>query len=168
MVQRRHVLLALWLSVSGASWSTAQVDDRMARINEGGSPRVFAVDTAPVNTVTLGRATEVRQERPPHNYAVLVRNLAGEPASAVTVTLAVVLSDGSVKAFQDVPAIKNLKLGQTRRLETRVRGAVLSPTDRIVFVVKTLQLDGGSPLWQVNTEDLRALIQNAAQRMPVP
>lgn len=168
MVQLRRVAIAVWFTAGSAAFAAAQVDDRMALINEGVSPRVFAIDIAPANTISLGGAAEVRQERPPHNYAVLVRNQAAEPASALVVALAVILSDGTVKSLQELPAIKSLKPGQVRRLEARVRGAVLSPTDRVVFVLKTLQREGAIPLWQASDDELRTVIRAAAKRMPVP
>lgn len=163
---RRVVAFAVGTACAAAA--SGQVDDRMARVNEGTSPRVFAVDVAPDNAVSLSGPTEVRQERPPHHYAVLVRNASSQPVAALTVMMAIVQSDGAVKAFQELPAVKNLKAGQSRRHETRVRAAVLSPTDRIAFVLKTLARDGGAVPWQASDDGLRRVIGEAAKRVPVP
>jgi hypothetical protein len=79
---------------------------------------------------------------------------------------AIVTGDGSVKAVQRLPAIRNLKPNQANRLEMRVTVTVLTPTDRVVFYVSEMS-DGGG-VWKAADADVAASIKSAAKRLPIP
>jgi hypothetical protein len=156
-------------TVATAELAHAQIDDRLlARADQvrGASWRVFGVDVDPTGPLAIDAVEEVRQQRPPPNYAVLATNRSDAPIEAYIVAAVVVTSDGAVKAVQQLPAIKNLRPGQARRQETPVRVAILSVTDRVAFV--PFQITRGGETWKVADADLRAAIRQVAQRLPVP
>lgn len=56
--------------------------------------------------------------------------------------------------------------GQSRRLETPIRGAIMSLTDRVAFA--PFQITAGGETWKVADADLRAAVKPVALRLPVP
>lgn len=163
----------LLLSLSGllitAAPASAQVDDRLSRLGEqvrGASWRVFGVDVDPSQPLAIAGVEEVRQQRPPSNYAVFAGNRSAAPIDEFVVAVLVVTSDGSVKSVQPMQRIKNLQPGQTRRLETPIRGAIMSVSDRVAFV--PFEITAGGTTWKVADTDLRAAVKQVAQRLPVP
>lgn len=169
-MRRRDACLSLfgWFLLT-PYLASAQVDDRLlnlaANVN-GASWRVFGVDADPTRPVTIAAVQEVKQQRPPSNYAVLATNRSDVPVDAYVVAALVVSSAGDVKAIQELPAIKNLKPGQTRRQETPVRAAVLSVTDRVAFVLYKVTSRGQT--WTVSDADMRAAVKKVALALPVP
>lgn len=103
-----HVALA---SAAVAATAFAQVDDRLSRqgLERNAARRVFAVDSRPDSPVELYQVEEVRQQLPPHRYAVRARNRSAGAIASVTIAAVVVASDGTAKAFQRLPVVKNLK-----------------------------------------------------------
>ena len=133
---------------------------------KGASWRVFAVNSLPEAPVRIVQVGEVRQHNPPSTWAVFVRNDAMLPVNSLTIGAAVVDVHGNVKAFQPLPALKNLKPGQIQRRETRIRVTVIAPTDRVVFYLRDLMSESGG--WKASESDVSGLIREAAQRLPVP
>lgn len=149
--------------------ASAQVDDRLLNLAanvDGASWRVFGVDADPTRPVTIAAVQEVKQQRPPSNYAVLATNRSDVLVDAYVVAALVVSSAGDVKAIQELPAIRNLKPGQTRRQETPVRAAVLSVTDRVAFMLYKVTSRGHT--WTVPDADMRAAVKKVALALPVP
>lgn len=143
-------------------------DARMTQFDEpkGASWRVFAVDANPGGPVAITQVAEVRQQNPPSSWALHVTSRALMPLQSVTIGAAVVDVAGKVKAIQTLPAIKNLKPGQSQRRETKIRVTVIAPTDRVVFFLKDLKSELGD--WSAVDADVAALIKTAADRLPVP
>lgn len=155
-------------SVVWAAPAAAQIDDRVSRLGleRGAAQRVFAVDMRRDSPVELYQVEEVRQQLPPHRYAVRARNRSADAIASYTIAAVVVGSDGTAKAFQPLPAVKNLKPRQARRQEIGIQVAVLNVTDRVAFVVTGVTgVDGQS--WTASDEDLRARIKEVAYFMPV-
>ena len=164
---RRMAPLALAL-LSIAANAAAQVDDRVSRegLERNAAKRVFAVDVRRDSPVELYQVEEVRQQLPPHRYAVRARNRSADVLASVAIAAVVVASDGTAKAFQPLPVVKNLKPNQARREEAAIRVAVLGVTDRIAFVVTGVtSADGQS--WTASDEELRARVKEAAHLLPV-
>ncbi len=164
---RRIALIALAV-LSLAASAAAQVDDRLSRegLERNAARRVFAVDIRRDSPVDLYQVEEVRQQLPPHRYAVRARNRSTDVIASVTIAAVVVASDGTAKAFQPFPVLKNLKPNQARREEAAIRVAVLSVTDRIAFVVTGVTGANGQS-WTASDEELRARVKEAAQFVPV-
>jgi hypothetical protein len=143
-------------------------DVRMNQFEDpkGASWRCFAVDSLPEAPVRITQVGEVRQHNPPSTWSVFVKNYALLPVNSVTVAAAVVDVSGNVKGIQELPAIKNVKPGQMQRRETRIRVAVIAPTDRVVFYLRELVSEAGD--WKASESDVGELIRTVAQRMPVP
>lgn len=162
-------LLGLLAVVGATTMAHAQIDDRrLERATQvrGASWRVFGVEVDPARPLTIDTVEEVRQRQPPSHYAVLAANRSDQTIDAYIVAAVVVTGDGAVKAVQQLPAIKNLKPGQSRRQETPIRVAILSETDRVAFVPYRIVL--GSDTWTVPDADLRAAVTQMARRLPVP
>lgn len=164
-----RAMLGVAAVAAGALPAVAQVDDRLlARADtvRGASWRVFGVDVDPSRPLAIDGVEEVRQQRPPSNYAVLAKNRSGAVIESYIVAAVVVASDGSVKQVQQLPAIKNLRPGQSRRQETPIRVAVLSVSDRVAFV--PYRITAGGDTWTVSDADMRAAVKLVATRLPVP
>ena len=144
-------------------------DARMTQFDDelkGMSWRVFAVDSNPGGPVAITHVAEVRQQNPPSSWALHVTSRALMPLQSITIGAAVVDVTGKVKAIQTLPAIRDLKPGQSQRRETRIRVTVIAPTDRVVFFLKELKSELGD--WTVVDADVAGLIKAAADRLPVP
>lgn len=155
--------------LAAATEAPAQIDDRLsahADAVRGASWRVFGVDVDPSRPLAIDAVEEVRQQRPPSNYAVLATNRSEAPIESYVVAAVVVSSDGAVKAVQQLPAIKNLRPGQARRQETPIRVAILSVTDRVAFV--PYRITAGGETWTVPDADMRRAVKQVADRLPVP
>lgn len=133
---------------------------------EGAVWRVFAVDSLPEAPVVIANVAEIKQYNPPSSWSVSVQNNGLLPAHSVSIAAAVVDVHGNVKAIQSLPAVKNLKPSQLQRRETRIRVAVIAPTDRVVFYLRELVSEAGS--WKASESDVTSLIRAAALRVPVP
>lgn len=160
-------VIALWSLVAAAT-ASAQVDDRVSRLGleRNAARRVFAVDMRRDSPVEVYQVEEVRQQLPPHRYAVRARNRTADAIASFTIAAVVVASDGTAKAFQPLPAVKNLKPNQARRQETAIQVAVLGVTDRVAFVVTEVTgADGQS--WRASDDELRTRIKEVAQFMPL-
>jgi hypothetical protein len=143
-------------------------DARMNQFEDpkGASWRCFAIDSLPEAPVRIVQVGEVRQHNPPSTWSVFVQNRALLPVNSVTIDAAVVDVNGSVKAIQPLAPIRNLKPEQMQRRETRIRVAVIAPTDRVVFYLRELISESGD--WKALDSDVAELIRTAAQRLPVP
>lgn len=144
-------------------------DARMTQFDhepKGMSWRVFAVDSNPGGPVAIAQVEEVRQQNPPSSWAFHVASRALMPLQSITIGAAVVDVNGKVKATQTLPAIKNLKPGQSQRRETKIRVTVIAPTDRVVFFLKAIKSELGD--WSAVDADVASLIKTAAERLPVP
>lgn len=144
-------------------------DARMMQFDvetKGANWRVFAVNSLPDAPIAIVQVEEVRQQNPPSLWGVYLVSRAPMPVENVTVAAAVVDINGTVKATQPLPTIKNLKPGQVQRKEMRVRVTVLAPTDRVVFFLKDVAGEVGE--WKAEDGNVATLIRAAAQRLPVP
>jgi hypothetical protein len=133
---------------------------------QGSSWRVFAVDSYAGGPLAITEVAELRQQNPPSLWAASVKNRSSEALASFTLAAAIVAADGTVKAIQRLPAIKNLKPNQASRRELRVTATVLTPTDRVVFFVS--DVSHGSDAWKAEEAEVGALIKAAARRLPVP
>ena len=146
--------------------ASAQMDDQFRRqaAETGGVVQAFGVDSYPEGPVQIVDVAQIRQAYGRHRFAVTARNRSSEPIASYVLVGTVVSSDGTVKATQALPPIRNLKAGQSRRQEFDLRVAVLSVSDRLVFAVSEVQRLSGDP-WKVSEADLRATIKAAAQAL---
>jgi len=133
---------------------------------KGTSGRVFAIDSHPACPLAITQVEEIRQHNPPNTWGVFVRNHSAAPVTSFTLAAAIVTGDGTVKAIQPLPAVKNLKPQQNVRQELRIRVTVLMPTDRVVFFVDDVLSD--AEMWKANRSAVGASIKMAARRLPVP
>lgn len=132
---------------------------------KGASWKVFALDSYPDGPLTIIEVEEVRQQNPPSTWGVFVRNRSLTPVPSYRLAAAVVGGDGTVKAVQPLPAIKNLKPGKVSRQEMRVQVAALVPSDRVVFFVN--EVEGFAGPWKAAGADVSTLITAAAKKLPV-
>ena len=155
-------------SLAAAAYVGGQVDDRLARLGEvrGASWRVFAVDLHPAGPVVIDAVEEVRQIQPPPRFAMLARNRSALPITSFTIAAVVVRGDGQVIAIQPLPPIRNLPMDQSRRQETQIRVSSLSVSDRVAFAL--YEVSGEGVAWKADDAELRAVIKQAADRLPVP
>lgn len=162
----RYLLAATILTVFPAS-ALAQFDTHRMEAIENQSllrqGRAFAVGVGAKLPVVIVGIEEIRRPDGRARFAVAVKNLSDAPVPAYTVGAAVVNSDGTVKAWQPLEPITQLKPGQTRRQEILVRVAVPAHTDYLAFAVKELQPAAGES-WKADDAALAAAIQKAAQR----
>lgn len=135
-------------------------------VTKGASWRVFGVEVDPSRPVGIAAVEEVRQRNPPSHYAVSATNRSGAQIDAYVVAAAIVTADGSVRAIQELPTVKNLKPGQTRRQQTPIRIAILSESERVAFV--PLRIVIGGETWTVGDADLRAAVKQTARALPIP
>ena len=144
-------------------------DARMNQFEDepkGTSWRVFSVNSYPDGPVSITQVGEVRQFNPPSSWSVHLTSRALMPINSVTLSAAVVDVSGNIKAVQALPAIKNLKPGQSQRRETRIRTTVIAPTDRVVFYISAVMGETGD--WLAAEADVAELIRAVAARLPVP
>ena len=144
-------------------------DPRLAQFDlmdvTGANWRIFAVDVFPQGPVAITQGDEVRQQNPPSRWAVYAGNRELMPVASFTLAAAVVDVNGSIKATQMLPAIKNLTPQQVQRREIGLR-AIVAPTDRVVFYVNEVKSETGD--WKADPQDVAALIRAAAQKLKVP
>jgi hypothetical protein len=162
-------ILAMLMAIAAQFTNQTPSDARSNQFEApiGASWRVFAVDSYAGGPLAIAEVAELRQQNPPSLWAVSVRNRSSERLASFTLAAAIVAGDGTVKAIQRLPAIKNLKPNQASRRELRVTATVLTPTDRVVFFVSDLS-HGGADVWKAEETDVGALIKAAARRLPVP
>ena len=143
-------------------------DARMNQFEDakGTSWRVFAVDSYSDGPAAIVQVEEVRQQNPPSVWGVYVQSRALMPVASVTLAAAVVDVNGTVKAVQTLPAIKNLNPSQLQRRQTRITVTTIAPTDRVVFFVK--EVSGETGAWKAVDAEVAALIREGARRLPVP
>lgn len=163
-VTGRVALVVMFVSTA----ASAQIDDRVSRegLERRAARRVFAVPTPADAPIEVYQVEEVRQQLPPHLYAVRVRNRSAAAVASYTIAAVVVGNDGSTRAIQRLPAVKNLKPGQARRQETAIRVAVLGVPDRVAFVAVEVTGANGQT-WRARDEALRAWVKEGARLMPL-
>jgi hypothetical protein len=133
---------------------------------KGSSWKVFGVDSHESGPIAVIEVEEVRQQNPPSNWAVKVRNRGAMPVLSYRMAAAVVTGDDQIKATQLLQTVKNLKPGQESRQQIKIFPTILNPTDRVVFYLSEVATDG-SP-WKVDKSAATALITAVAARFPVP
>lgn len=160
------VLLLVLLAVPVSAY--AQFDPRrmedvesQAMLRQG---RSFAVGVGAKLPVTIVGIEEIRRPDGRARFAVAVKNMSDAPVPSYTVGAAVVNSDGTVKAWQPLEVVKELKPGQTRRQEILVRVAVPAHTDLLAFAVRELEPAAGEP-WKADDSALATAIHKATQRV---
>lgn len=162
------VLLLMFLGLAPQAGVMAPIDIRGNRLEEatGTSWRVFAVNNHPEGPLAVTGVEEVRQYNPPSTWGVIVRNRSYQPVTSYAMSAAVVLVDGTVKAIQPLPAVKNLAPEQVRRQEVRIVVTTINPTDRVVFFVNEVTREQGP--WKAVRSEVAAIIKSVAERLPVP
>ena len=160
--------LAMLLALAAQLTNQTPSDARSNQFEDpkGSSWRVFAVDSYAGGPLAITEVAELRQQNPPSLWAVSVKNRSSEQLASFTLAAAIVAGDGTVKAIQRLPAIKNVKPNQAARRELRVTATVLTPTDRVVFFVS--DVSHGSDAWKAEEAEVGALIKAAVRRLPVP
>jgi hypothetical protein len=133
---------------------------------KGATWRVFAIEGHDPDPLAIVEVDELRQQNPPSLWAALVRNRSSAAVDSFILAAAIVTGDGTVKAIQRLPAIKNLKPNQMSRQQMRVTATVLMPTDRVVFFVAEVSRNGGSSTADENA--VCASIKQAVTRLPIP
>ena len=161
------VMCALFLTNFGTP-ALAQMDDHFRRqpAETGGHLQAFGVDVYPDGPIAIEQVNQIRQAYGRHRFAVNVKNRSSSPVVSYALVGVVVGSDGSVKAVQPLPPIKNLKPGQSRRQEFDLRSAVLGLSDTLAFAVSEVQ--SGADAWKVTDADLKAAIKAAASKFQRP
>lgn len=161
------------LAIGGAVLATtmpasAQIDPSLRALSEPQrvSARVFAVETYPGGPVEIEAVEEVKQMLPPSHFAVRARNRSGFPIKEYRLAALVVAADGTVKAIQTLPRVKNLKPGDARRQQEQIRVAVMGVTDRVAFVLYDVTTDDDT--WAVPNQELRETVRQIALKRPVP
>jgi hypothetical protein len=130
------------------------------------SKRVFAVETYPSGPVQIEAVEEVPQQLPPSHFAVRARSRSPFPIAEYRLAALVVGADGTVKAIQTFPRVKNLKPGQGRRQQEQIRVAVMGVTDRVAFVLYDFTTEAET--WAVANQALRDAVRQVALQLPVP
>lgn len=163
----RSLLFATLFAVLPAA-AGAQVDDRLDRLRENPSAaRAFALDLQPEAPIAVASVEELRQPNPPHRYAATLLNRSSAPVASLTAAACVVQSDGTVKGIDRLPTVKNLKPGQSRRLETAIRSTIVSVSDRVVFVLVAAD-DGQGGRWVLSDEEVARRMKEALAARPRP
>lgn len=158
----RRILLPVLFAVLPAIASAQAIDDRLDRLRANPTAsRAFALDIQPEAPVVVVMVEELRQPNPPHRYAVTLQNRSQAAVATITAVACVVASDGSVKSVDRLAVVKNLKPGQSRRLETAPRSAVVSISDRVAFVIQSAE-DGQGGVWTLTNQELAERIKQAA------
>lgn len=144
-----------------------QMDDRFRRqqAETGGRLQAFAVDVYPSGPIEIEQVEQIRQAYGRHRFAVTVKNRSAQAITSCVLVGLVVASDGSIKATQPLPPIKNLKSGHSRRQETELRVAVLGLSDLFVFAASEVQ-PAGAEVWKIADADLRAAVKAASGSLP--
>lgn len=132
----------------------------------GASWKVFAVDSHETGPIAVVQVEEVRQQNPPSNWAVSVRNRGLMPVLSYRMAAAVVTGDNKIKGTQLLQTVKNLKPGQVSRQQIKIFPTILNPTDRVVFYLSEATTDVAP--WKADREAVTRLITAAAARFPVP
>lgn len=166
-----HVLSAVVVMLSLSSQVTKMTPDSPRFMNQvdeapGSTWKVFAVDSYEAGPIGVVQVEEVRQQNPPSEWAVSVRNRGLAPVPLYRLAAATVTGDNKVKAIQQLPAIKNLAPGKVSRQQIKIFPTILTPTDRVVFFVNAVR-EEASP-WQADKDAITALIRMVAARYPVP
>ena len=158
------LVILLTVPAAFAQFDTRRMEDleTQSMLRNG---RAFAVGVGAKLPVTIVGIEEIRRPDGRARFAVSVKNLSDAPVPAYTVGAAIVNSDGTVKAWQPLEAVKALKPGQTRRQEILVRVVVPAHTDLLAFALKELEPAAGEP-WKADEAALAAAIQKVAQRAP--
>lgn len=130
------------------------------------SKRVFAVETYPGGPVEIEAVEEVPQQLPPSHFAVRARSRFPFPIAEYRLAAIVVGADGTVKAIQTFPRVKNLKPGQGRRQQEQIRVAVMGVTDRVAFALYDVTTEAEA--WVVPNQALRDAVRQVAIKLPVP
>jgi hypothetical protein len=158
--------IVLLIMVSGTV-AFAQFDPRRIEAIEAQATlrngRAFAVGVGAKLPVAITGIEEIRRPDGRARFAVAVKNVSNEAVPSYQVSAAVVSSDGKVKAWQLLEAIKELKPGQSRRQEILVRVAVPALTDYIAFAVSELQPASGEP-WKAEPAALEEAVHKVAAR----
>jgi hypothetical protein len=97
---------------------------------------------------------------------VIVRNRSLLPVASYTMAAGIVSGDGTLKAVQLLPRMKNLAPGKGSRQEIRITVTVLVPSDRVAFFVNELSSETGS--WKATEPALSEMLTSAARRLPLP
>jgi hypothetical protein len=147
---------------------SAQIDPSLRALSEPqrASRRVFAVETYPGGPIEIEAVEEVKQQLPPSHYAVRARSRAAFPIKEYRLAAMVVGSDGTVKAIQPLPRVKNLKPGDARRQQEQIRVAVMTVTDRLAFALYDVTTD--EEAWAVPNQALRDAVKQVALKLPLP
>ena len=142
-------------------------DARMNQFEDakGATWKVFALDSYPDGPLGVVEVQEIRQQNPPSTWAVFVRNRSLLPVASYAMAAAIVDVFGTVKVFQPLPKIKDLKPDKVARQEVRVR-TIMVPTDRVVFFVSEVASETGQ--FAADQIQMAAQIKVAAKRFPVP
>jgi hypothetical protein len=130
----------------------------------GATWKVFAVDSYPDGPLVINEVQEIKQQNPPSTWAVFVKNRSLAPVPSYSMAAAIVSGDGTVRAIQPLPAIKNLAPNSVRKQEVRVRVTNLVPSDRVVFFVS--EATGDASTWKAVRADVDAMIRTAVKRLP--
>jgi hypothetical protein len=156
------VIFALSSAPAFAQFDSRRMEDveSQAMLRNG---RAFAVGVGAKLPVAITGIEEIRRPDGRARFAVAVKNLSGEAVSSYQVSVAVIGSDGKVKAWQPLEPIKELKPGQSRRQEILVRVAVPALTDYIAFAVSEVQPASGDP-WKAEPAALEEAMQKVAAR----
>lgn len=169
---RRRGLVMAWVAAAAvlgaAGPANAQIDPSLRALSEPQrvSKRVFAVDTYPGGPIEIEAVEEVPQQLPPSHYAVRARSRFAFPIKEYRLAAIVVGADGTVKAIQTFPRVKNLKPGQGRRQQEQIRVAVMGVTDRVAFALYDVTTD--EETWAVPNQELRDTVKRVALKLPVP
>jgi hypothetical protein len=171
------VLLTLMVAVSsaqtgpGGSPIGGAMDDhfrRDAARGEGRPSRAFAFAVEAEAAAVIERVDEQRQLRGNPRFVLTVKSQAAATVPAVEVLAIVVAERGAVTAVQPVPAITDLRRGDTVRREVDLRGVTLGPTDHIAFVIAAIERGPGDR-WHVDEATLRGMAVEAARALfPTP
>lgn len=160
-------VLALLLSlVAQVATQTPDSPRFMTGDPRGASWKVFAVDSHESGPIAAVEVEEVRQQNPPSQWGITVRNRGLGPVLSYRMAAAVVTGDNKIKGTQTLPAVKNLKPGQLSRQQIKIFPTILNPTDRVVFYVSELTTEDSS--WKVDKNAVTRLITSVAARFPVP
>lgn len=156
------IMILVMLSSPFAQFDTRRMEtiEEQALLRQG---RAFAVGVGAKLPVTIVGIQELRQPDGRARFAVTVKNMSDEAVPAYGVSAAVVGNDGTVRAWQPLDKVKQLRPGQSRRQEVTVRVAVPALTDYIAFAIAELESPSGDP-WKASQPDLEQAIQKASSR----
>lgn len=132
-----------------------------------GDPRgmkVFAVDSHKNGPLEVVQVEEVQQQNPPSLWAVTVRNRDAVSVDSFRMAAAVVTGDHKIKGTQQLPVIKNLKVGGVSRQQIKIFPTILNPTDRVVFYLSEVTIAGLG--WKADKNDVTTLITKTSAQYP--